>query len=54
MALLFEKCEQASQTPDCPTSEDFDDDIQAFVRHQQADKKSIFVDDADLDGLVSA
>ena len=53
MAVLFEKCEQASQTPDCPSSEGFDVDIQAFVQHQEVDKKALFVDDPELDGLVS-
>ena len=52
MALLFEKCEQASQTPDCPSSDSFDVDIQAFVHHQEQDGKPFFSDDPELDSLV--
>ena len=53
MALLFEKCEQATQTPDCPSSDSFDVDIQAFVHHQEQDRKPFFSDDSELDSLVS-
>ena len=52
MALLFEKCEQATQTPDCPSADSFDVDIQAFVHHQEQDRKPFFSDDPDLDNLV--
>ena len=52
MALLFEKCEQASQTPDCPSSDSFDVDIQAFVHHQEQDGKPFFSEDPELDSLV--
>ena len=52
MALLFEKCEQASQTADCPSSDSFDVDIQAFVHHQEQDGKPFFSEDPELDSLV--
>ncbi|KAJ8311829.1 hypothetical protein KUTeg_010614 [Tegillarca granosa] len=52
MALLFEKCEMATQTPDCPSSDSFDVDIQAFVQHQEKDNKPFFSDDSDLDALM--
>ena len=52
MALLFEKCEQATQTTDCPSSLGFDVDIQAFVHHQEQDGKPFFSNDPDLDALV--
>ncbi|XP_041373353.1 homeobox protein PKNOX2-like [Gigantopelta aegis] len=52
MALLFEKCEQASLSSDCPSSDSFDVDIQAFVRHQESERKPFFSDDADLNGLM--
>ena len=53
MALLFEKCEQATQTPDCPSSDSFDMDIQAFVHHQEQDRKPFFSEDPELDNLVN-
>lgn len=53
MALLFEKCERATQTPECPSADSFDVDIQAFVQHQEKDRKPFFSDDTELDGLVS-
>jgi len=52
MALLFEKCEQATQTPDVPSSDSFDMDIQAFVHHQEQDHKPFFSDDPDLDNVM--
>ncbi|XP_060073996.1 homeobox protein PKNOX1-like [Ylistrum balloti] len=52
MALLFEKCEQASQTSDCPSSDSFDVDIQAFVHHQEKDRKPFFSEDPELDALM--
>ncbi|XP_046553524.1 LOW QUALITY PROTEIN: homeobox protein PKNOX1-like [Haliotis rubra] len=52
MALLFEKCEQASHSHDCPTSESFDVDIQAFVQHQEKEHKAFFSDDNELDNLM--
>lgn len=52
MALLFEKCERATQTPDCPSADSFDVDIQAFVQHQEKDRKPFFSDDTELDGLM--
>ncbi|XP_071094991.1 homeobox protein PKNOX1-like [Haliotis cracherodii] len=52
MALLFEKCEQASHSHDCPTSESFDVDIQAFVQHQEKERKAFFSDDNELDNLM--
>ena len=50
LALLFEKCEQATQTPECPSSESFDVDIQAFVQHH--DNKPVLINNAELDALV--
>ena len=52
MAMFFEKCEQATQTPDCPSSDCFDVDIQAFVLRQEQEHKAFFSDDPELDGLV--
>ncbi|KAL5020066.1 hypothetical protein ScPMuIL_002958 [Solemya velum] len=52
LALLFEKCEKATQTPDCPSSDSFDVDIQSFVHHQEKDRKPFFSDDPELDNLM--
>ena len=53
MALLFEKCEQATQGPDAASAESFDCDIQSFVQHQEHDRKPFFSEDKELDNLVS-
>nr|XP_022326366.1 homeobox protein PKNOX2-like isoform X1 [Crassostrea virginica]XP_022326367.1 homeobox protein PKNOX2-like isoform X1 [Crassostrea virginica] len=52
MELLFVKCEQASQTSDCPSSDSFDIDIQTFVQRQEKDRKPFFSDDSELDNLM--
>lgn len=53
LALLFEKCEIATQCAEISSSESFNQDIQAFVQHQERDGKPIFSDDPDVDGLVN-
>ncbi|KAH9369093.1 hypothetical protein HPB48_016736 [Haemaphysalis longicornis] len=53
LALLFEKCERATQSAEAPCSESFSTDIQAFVQHQEQDRKPFFSDDPEVDGLVS-
>ncbi|KAK6173811.1 hypothetical protein SNE40_017205 [Patella caerulea] len=52
MALLFDKCEQATQSSDIPSSESFDNDIQAFLQHQKKENKTVFSDDTELDNLM--
>lgn len=52
LALVFERCEQATQCIKVPVSEEFNMDIQAFVQHQQKDRKPFFTDDAEVDGLM--
>ncbi|XP_022241992.1 homeobox protein PKNOX2-like isoform X2 [Limulus polyphemus] len=52
LALLFEKCEIAMQSAEAPLSESFTMDIQAFVQHQERDRKPIFIDDPEVDGLM--
>eukprot|EP00090_Calanus_glacialis_P023369 TRINITY_DN3604_c0_g1_i2.p1 TRINITY_DN3604_c0_g1~~TRINITY_DN3604_c0_g1_i2.p1 ORF type:complete len:181 (-),score=52.19 TRINITY_DN3604_c0_g1_i2:745-1287(-) len=52
LALLFEKCELATQSPECPSSESFNVDIQTFVQHQQRDKKPFFTDNKEVDDLM--
>lgn len=53
LALLFERCEQATQSAECPNSESFNMDIQAFVQHQERDRKPFLLNDPEVDGLVS-
>ncbi|XP_048834071.1 homeobox protein PKNOX1-like [Brienomyrus brachyistius] len=52
LALLFEKCEQSTQSSECVTSASFDVDIENFVRSQEKEGKAFFSDDPDLDNLM--
>ena len=53
LALLFEKCELATQSSECPSTESFNLDIQAFVQHQGREGKPFFTDNHDVNDLVS-
>ena len=52
LALLFEKCELATQSSECPSTESFNLDIQAFVQHQGREGKPFFTDNHDVNDLV--
>ncbi|KAG9348613.1 hypothetical protein JZ751_002351 [Albula glossodonta] len=52
LALLFEKCEQATQGSECITSASFDVDIENFVHQQEQDRKPFFSEDPELDNLM--
>ncbi|XP_072449210.1 homeobox protein PKNOX2 isoform X4 [Chiloscyllium punctatum] len=52
LALLFEKCEQATQGSECITSASFDVDIENFVHQQEQEHKPFFSDDPEIDSLV--
>ncbi|XP_050526900.1 homeobox protein PKNOX2-like [Daktulosphaira vitifoliae] len=52
LALLFERCEQATQSATILNSESFNTDIQAFVQHQEQDRKPFFTNDTEIDGLM--
>ncbi|XP_036419299.1 homeobox protein PKNOX1 [Colossoma macropomum] len=52
LALLFEKCEQSTQSSECVTSASFDVDIQNFVRSQEKESKAFFSEDPELDNLM--
>ncbi len=52
LALLFEKCEQATQGSECITSASFDVDIENFVHQQEREHKPFFSEDPELDNLV--
>lgn len=53
LALVFERCEQATQCAEIPSSEGFSMDIQAFVQHQEKDQRPFLTNDDEVDGLVS-
>lgn len=53
LALLFERCELATQSSDTQSSEAFNLDIQAFVQHQERDRKPFLANEPEIDGLVS-
>ncbi|XP_070969699.1 homeobox protein PKNOX1-like isoform X4 [Oncorhynchus clarkii lewisi] len=52
LALLFEKCEQSTQSSDCVSSASFNVDIENFVRSQKKEGKVFFCDDPDVDNLM--
>lgn len=52
MALMFERCEQASAAYEFPSPDGIVADIQAFVMHQEKEKKSLLSGDEDLDNLM--
>uniref|UniRef100_A0A8D8ZM40 Homeobox protein PKNOX2 n=2 Tax=Cacopsylla melanoneura TaxID=428564 RepID=A0A8D8ZM40_9HEMI len=52
LALLFERCEQATQSAESPSADSFNIDIQAFVQHQERDQKPFLINDAEVDGLM--
>ena len=55
MTQLFERCEKATQggPGGSNLSEGFDEDILTFVRQQEQNGSPFFIDDPDVDGLVS-
>lgn len=53
LALLFERCELATQSPEPQSSDAFNMDIQAFVQHQERDRKPFLANEPEIDGLVS-
>ena len=52
MALLFEKCELATQSVECPSTESFNTDLQVFIKQQQRDKKPFLSDSSEANELV--
>jgi len=55
LALLFERCEQATHAPDCAALSSLKADIQLFVQHQQQrDDNKFSSDDPEVDSLVGA
>ncbi|QQP49992.1 Homeobox protein PKNOX2like, partial [Caligus rogercresseyi] len=52
LALLFEKCELATQSSECPSTESFNLDIQAFVQHQDRERKPFFTEDHEVNDLM--
>uniref|UniRef100_A0A6P7GUZ5 Uncharacterized protein LOC114341095 n=1 Tax=Diabrotica virgifera virgifera TaxID=50390 RepID=A0A6P7GUZ5_DIAVI len=52
LALLFERCELATQSSDTQSSDAFNLDIQAFVQHQERDRKPFLANEPEIDGLL--
>ncbi|XP_032236081.1 homeobox protein PKNOX1 [Nematostella vectensis] len=52
LAMLLEKCEHATQTSDCPTSDAFDNDIKNFMMQHNREGKPCFSGDQELDNLI--
>ncbi|XP_044739511.1 homeobox protein PKNOX2-like isoform X2 [Chrysoperla carnea] len=52
LALLFERCELATQSSEAQSSDSFNLDIQAFVQHQERDRKPFLTNDPEIDGLM--
>ncbi|KAG5893451.1 hypothetical protein JTB14_012168 [Gonioctena quinquepunctata] len=52
LALLFERCELATQSSDPQSSDAFNLDIQAFVQHQERDRKPFLSSEPEIDGLM--
>ncbi|ODM94948.1 Homeobox protein PKNOX2 [Orchesella cincta] len=53
LALLFEKCEMATRTAsESPFSDSFHHDLEAFVQHQERDRKPFLANDPEVDGLM--
>ncbi|XP_060808894.1 homeobox protein PKNOX2-like [Amyelois transitella] len=52
LALLLERCEQATAGAEPPAADAFGADLQAFVQHQRRDRRPFLVDDPEIDGLM--
>lgn len=53
LALIFEKCEYATQSIECPSSESLNKDIQVFIHKQKQEKKPLLSDDSEANELAS-
>ncbi|XP_039253898.1 homeobox protein PKNOX2-like isoform X1 [Styela clava] len=52
LEMLFEKCEQATQGDEAPTSSAFDEELQEFVRQRQYEMTPILTNDSEIDNLM--
>ena len=50
--MAFEKCEMATQSIQSPSSETLSQDIRSFVQKQEAEKKQILSENAEVNELV--
>ena len=53
LQLLFDKCETATNSAECPSSASFDLDIKNFIHLHERDKKPFYTDNADVNDVVS-
>uniref|UniRef100_S4R6C2 Pbx/knotted 1 homeobox 2 n=1 Tax=Petromyzon marinus TaxID=7757 RepID=S4R6C2_PETMA len=52
LALLFERCEEATLGSDSVSSAGFDLDIEGFVQRQESERKPFFSDEPEIDNLM--
>lgn len=52
MALLFEKCEQASNVSEVASPDSINEDVQVFLMHKQKDNTGLLSGNADVDNLM--
>lgn len=53
LLMLFEKCELATQTTECPSARSIDMDIREFITRMQRQGNALLVDEPEIDSLVS-
>ena len=53
LLMLFDKCELATQTTECPSSRSIDSDIRLFLAYMQTTGQSLLAESDDVDSLVS-
>ncbi|KAI5640056.1 homeobox KN domain-containing protein [Phthorimaea operculella] len=52
LALLLERCEQATAGAEPAAADAFGADLQAFVQHQRRDRRPFLADEPEIDGLM--
>ncbi|XP_049883876.1 homeobox protein PKNOX2-like [Pectinophora gossypiella] len=52
LALLLERCEQATAGAEPVAADAFGADLQAFVQHQRRDRRPFLTDEPEIDGLM--
>jgi hypothetical protein len=54
LLMLFEKCELATQTTECPSARSIDMDIRTFISQMQHQGKALLAEEPEVDSLVSS
>jgi hypothetical protein len=50
--MLFEKCELATQTTECPSARSIDMDIRTFISQMQHQGKALLAEEPEVDSLI--